>query len=82
MKIHFLTSAHNSLSQRPLVELTERGHSVGGDWIELCNDVSIEGSAIRREHSCADTRGRATTRPPANLVGYGFATLCLDSAFP
>jgi putative two-component system protein, hydrogenase maturation factor HypX/HoxX len=28
MKIHFLTSAHNSLSQRLLIELTERGHSV------------------------------------------------------
>jgi putative two-component system protein, hydrogenase maturation factor HypX/HoxX len=28
MKIHFLTSAHNSVSQRLLVELTERGHSV------------------------------------------------------
>src|SRR5215510_6751129 len=28
MKIHFLTSAHNSLSQRLLVELTERGHKV------------------------------------------------------
>src|ERR1700730_19472665 len=28
MKIHFLTSAHNSLSQRLLVELTERGHAV------------------------------------------------------
>lgn len=28
MKIHFLTSAHNSLSQRLLAELTERGHAV------------------------------------------------------
>jgi putative two-component system protein, hydrogenase maturation factor HypX/HoxX len=28
MKIHFLTSAHNSLSQRLLVELTEGGHKV------------------------------------------------------
>ena len=28
MRIHFLTSAHNSLSQRLLVELTERGHKV------------------------------------------------------
>jgi putative two-component system hydrogenase maturation factor HypX/HoxX len=28
MKIHFLTSAHNSLSQRLLIELTERGHVV------------------------------------------------------
>src|ERR1700758_3503424 len=28
MKIHFLTSAHNSLSQRLLVELTDRGHKV------------------------------------------------------
>ena len=28
MKIHFLTSAHNSLSQRLLVELTQRGHKV------------------------------------------------------
>ena len=28
MRIHFLTSAHNSLSQRLLIELTERGHAV------------------------------------------------------
>ncbi len=28
MKIHFLTSAHNSLSQRLLAELTQRGHMV------------------------------------------------------
>jgi putative two-component system protein, hydrogenase maturation factor HypX/HoxX len=28
MKIHFLTSAHNSLSQRLLIELTELGHRV------------------------------------------------------
>ncbi|MGH6796336.1 MAG: hydrogenase maturation protein [Methylocella sp.] len=28
MKIHFLTSAHNSLSQRLLIEVTERGHTV------------------------------------------------------
>lgn len=28
MKIHFLTSAHNSLSQRLLIELTDRGHKV------------------------------------------------------
>jgi putative two-component system protein, hydrogenase maturation factor HypX/HoxX len=28
MRIHFLTSAHNSLSQRLLVELTQRGHTV------------------------------------------------------
>ncbi len=28
MKIHFLTSAHNSLSQRLLIELTECGHKV------------------------------------------------------
>jgi putative two-component system hydrogenase maturation factor HypX/HoxX len=28
MKIHFLTSAHNSLSQRLLIELTERNHQV------------------------------------------------------
>jgi putative two-component system hydrogenase maturation factor HypX/HoxX len=28
MKIHFLTSAHNSLSQRLLAELTGRGHAV------------------------------------------------------
>ncbi|HMF05985.1 MAG TPA: hypothetical protein VKE72_03105 [Methylocella sp.] len=28
MKNHFLTSAHNGLSQRLLIELTERGHKV------------------------------------------------------
>lgn len=28
MKIHFLTSAHNSLSQRLLIELSERGHAI------------------------------------------------------
>jgi putative two-component system hydrogenase maturation factor HypX/HoxX len=28
MKILFLTSAHNSLSQRLLIELTERGHDI------------------------------------------------------
>ena len=28
MKILFLTTAHNSLSQRLLIELTERGHDV------------------------------------------------------
>src|SRR5512139_102171 len=28
MKILFLTSAHNSLSQRLLIELTERGHEI------------------------------------------------------
>lgn len=28
MKIHFLASAHNSLSQRLLIELSERGHAI------------------------------------------------------
>ena len=28
VKIHFLTSAHNSLSQRLQIELAERGHAV------------------------------------------------------
>lgn len=28
MRILFLTSAHNSLSQRLLIELTERGHEI------------------------------------------------------
>jgi len=28
LKIHFLTSAHNSLSQRLQIELAERGHAV------------------------------------------------------
>jgi putative two-component system hydrogenase maturation factor HypX/HoxX len=28
MRILFLTSAHNSLSQRFLIELTERGHEI------------------------------------------------------
>jgi putative two-component system hydrogenase maturation factor HypX/HoxX len=28
MRILFLTSAHNSLSQRLLIELTERGHQI------------------------------------------------------
>ena len=30
MKILFLTTAHNSLSQRLLIELTGRGHEVAG----------------------------------------------------
>jgi putative two-component system protein, hydrogenase maturation factor HypX/HoxX len=28
MRIHFLTTAHNSLGQRLEIELTERGHEI------------------------------------------------------
>ena len=28
MRIHFLTTAHNSRSQRPEIQLTERGHEI------------------------------------------------------
>lgn len=33
MRILFLTTAHNSLSQRLLIELTERGHEVHVDVV-------------------------------------------------
>ncbi len=32
MNILFFTSAHNSLSQRLLIELTDRGHQVSVAW--------------------------------------------------
>jgi hypothetical protein len=55
MQILFLTSAHNSLSQRLLIELTERGHEVrasrpgpaereGPPWVIRVGSVN---SAIR-----------------------------------
>jgi putative two-component system protein, hydrogenase maturation factor HypX/HoxX len=39
MKIHFLTTAHNSLSQRLLIELTERGHKV--TWAIASSEEAI-----------------------------------------
>jgi putative two-component system protein, hydrogenase maturation factor HypX/HoxX len=39
LKIHFLTTAHNSLSQRLMVELTERGHKV--TWAIASSDEAM-----------------------------------------
>ena len=59
MKILFLTSAHNSLSQRLLIELTERGHE-----IRVCVAATGEAmlAAVSREVAgfdhCADAENR------------------------
>src|SRR5512137_1822211 len=49
MRILFLTSAHNSLSQRLLIELTERGHDVrvyvvatGQDMIDAASQNAFD----------------------------------------
>ena len=39
MRILFLTSAHNSLSQRLLIELTERGHAIRVCVVATGNDI-------------------------------------------
>src|SRR5262249_17306981 len=45
MKILFLTTAHNSLSQRLLIELTERGHIVD---VALAVSESVMLDAVRQ----------------------------------
>jgi len=47
MNILFLTTAHNSLSQRAFVELVDRGHRVSV-VIAGCSEVMLE--AVEREH--------------------------------
>src|SRR5215510_331 len=47
MNILFLTTAHNSLSQRAFVELVDRGHTVVV-VIASSEDVMLE--AVEREH--------------------------------
>jgi hypothetical protein len=75
MKILFLTSAHNSLSQRLLVELTARGHDIHvcvaatGDAMDRCG--------IRRDARfdyCADVKNRDS--------GGGLVALCLPYRTP
>ena len=46
MRILFLTSAHNSLSQRLLIELTERGHEIRVCVVATGNDMI---GAVSRE---------------------------------
>ena len=50
MRIHLLTTAHNSLSQRLEFQLTERGHEIlgpgGGEGARTCaaaHDGALEG---------------------------------------
>ena len=47
MKILFLTTAHNSLSQRAFVELVDRGHAVA---VALASSEAAMLEAVEREH--------------------------------
>src|SRR5215470_10177303 len=47
MKILFLTTAHNSLSQRAFVELVDRGHTV---VVVLASSEAVMLEAVGREH--------------------------------
>src|SRR4029450_7310110 len=50
MRILFLTTAHNSLSQRLLIELTERGHEVSVA-LAISEDGMLKSVAERRPES-------------------------------
>jgi putative two-component system protein, hydrogenase maturation factor HypX/HoxX len=47
MKILFLTTAHNSLSQRAFVELVDRGHTV---VVVIASSEAVMIDAVAREH--------------------------------
>jgi putative two-component system protein, hydrogenase maturation factor HypX/HoxX len=47
MKIVFLTTAHNSLSQRAFVELVDRGHTV---IVVIASSEEVMLAAVEREH--------------------------------
>src|SRR5215470_13178976 len=47
MKILFLTTAHNSLSQRAFVELVDRGHQV---IVVIASSEAVMLAAVEREH--------------------------------
>src|ERR1051326_1283025 len=47
MNIHFLTTAHNSLSQRAFVELVDRGHRVS---VVIASSEEVMLEAVEREH--------------------------------
>src|SRR5260370_4035519 len=47
MKIVFLTTAHNSLSQRAFVELVDRGHRV---IVVIASSEEVMLEAVKREH--------------------------------
>src|SRR5258708_21069993 len=47
MKIVFLTSGHNSLSQRAYVELVDRGHTV---IVVIASSAEVMIAAVNREH--------------------------------
>src|SRR5215469_11748463 len=47
MKILFLTTAHNSLSQRAFVELVDRGHTV---VVVIASSEEVMLEAVEREH--------------------------------
>src|SRR6266567_8398921 len=47
MKIVFLTTAHNSLSQRAYVELVDRGHTV---IVAIASSAEVMIEAVNREH--------------------------------
>jgi hypothetical protein len=47
MKILFLTTAHNSLSQRAFVELVDRGHTV---VVVIASSEEVMLKAVEREH--------------------------------
>ena len=46
MKILFLTTAHNSLSQRAFVELVDRGHTV---IVVIASSEAVMGASVERE---------------------------------
>ena len=47
MNILFLTTAHNSLSQRAFVELADRGHTV---VVVIASSEEVMSEAVEREH--------------------------------
>ena len=49
MDILFLTTVHNSLSQRAFVELVDRGHRVS---VVIAGSSEVMLEAVEREHPC------------------------------
>jgi hypothetical protein len=74
MRILFLTSAHNSLSQRLLIELTERGHEIRvREWRQrkktfVAAHVGRCKAAIRMIAGCLASQRRQPTKPLTETI--------------
>src|SRR5215469_13179644 len=64
MKILFLTTAHNSLSQRAFVELVDRGHTV---VVVIASSETVMFEAVKREHPDVIVAPMLKTVIPASI---------------